>query len=80
MSDLGPFEPAGGQDPEPPALGLAIVATIRLLNDVRGYLEPAGRAGDDKAADLMLRAAAIASVLHRIRRRLKDDPFEEVDE
>lgn len=76
-NDLGPLERADGQDPEPPSLRLALIATVRLLNDVRAYLEPSARVGDDDAADLLLRSAAVASVLHRMRRRLDEDAEED---
>lgn len=69
-----PIEPPEGQDPEPPDLLLAVIATIRLLRDITGRLEREHDETDVEAADLLLRISAVASVLRRVRDRLEEGP------
>lgn len=63
-----PPDPPDGQD-DPPDLGTALVATIRLLDDVRDRLE--AHPGDH---DLALRAHATRRALARLLRHLADRP------
>lgn len=50
-------------DPDPPDLDLALVVVLRLLLDVERHLAT----GKGDRAELVLRLAAVASVLRRIQ-------------
>jgi len=69
----GPPEPVAGQDDTPPNLELAVLVTIRVLLDVRSRLRATRDVGEG-ADDLLLRIAALLSVLHKIRRQLEERP------
>jgi hypothetical protein len=66
-----PTEPLTGQDPDPPDVRLAVLATIRLLND----LHPILRREDHP--DELLRLVALRSALTRLRRHLEHQHREE---
>lgn len=63
----GPLEPPDGQEDEPPDVRQALLVVLLLLGDVRAHLRGQG---DADPADLLLRLAAVAAVLRRIRDRL----------
>lgn len=65
MTDAPPELPVG-QDDEPPNRLLAVIVAIRVLNECETRLKGIG---DDDDADLLLRLAAIRSVLRRLRHR-----------
>lgn len=64
MTDQPPPELPGGQESEVPDLRLALVVTIALLSDVEPVLrtEP----------ELLLRLAAVRSVLRRLRAHVEE--------
>jgi hypothetical protein len=61
-----PVEPETGQD-DPPDLDTALAAFGVLLVDLEKRLRRDVRLGDGRAAALLLRVVALASVLRRIR-------------
>lgn len=72
-AQLDPLEPPEGQDPDPPDLLLTMIVTLTLLSDVRDLLEREhDDANNDPARpDVLLRIAAVSSVLRRHRARLE---------
>jgi hypothetical protein len=65
-----PPEKPGGQDDQPPDLGLALAVVIHLLVDLRQRLALAEPVPEEDA-DLVLRILAISAVLRRIRDRME---------
>lgn len=72
LNDLDPYEPPGGQDDEPPDLRLAVTVVVRLLMDLNDRLEREHREDDAETADLLLRLAAVLSVMRRVRTQLEE--------
>lgn len=65
-----PPEPPDGQD-GPPDLRTALIAIVRLLDDVHTFL--AQHHGDDDAGRLLLRTIAVRRGVIRLREHLGDD-------
>jgi hypothetical protein len=67
----GPFEPPGGQEPEPPDVRQAVLVVLLLLGDLHQHLTEHPEDDNDRAA-LLLRMGAVVAVLRRIRDRLEE--------